>query len=80
MYIYNNFLIKVKFRYFEIKWDCFLLIFFIIDFDYFCRLVIVGLINFNMKFVNFEDENMLDVLGFDVRVLKVIRTFVLGEY
>lgn len=33
-----------------------------------------------MKFVNFEDENMLDILGFDVRVLKVIRTFVLGEY
>lgn len=54
--------------------------FFTIDFDYLCRLVTVGLTNSNMKFANLEDENMLDVSGFDARVPKVIRTFVSGEY
>lgn len=33
-----------------------------------------------MKFANLEDENMLDVSGFDARVPKVIRMFVSGEY
>lgn len=44
------------------------------------KLVTVGLTNSNMKFANLEDENMLDVSGFDARVPKVIRTFVSGEY
>lgn len=44
------------------------------------KLVTVGLTNSNMKFANLEDENMLDISGFDARVPKVIRTFVSGEY
>lgn len=33
-----------------------------------------------MKFANLEDQNMLDVSGFDAKVPRVIQAFVSEEY
>ncbi|XP_061169685.1 RNA-binding protein RO60-like [Saccostrea echinata] len=44
------------------------------------KLVTIGLTNSNMKFANLEDQNMLDVSGFDAKVPKVIQTFLSEAY